>query len=68
VTVQPFSGEKPSGAFEVFANGFAGKSPLMNPNQAVARADGVAQALDGSLYITDSQKGRIWRVIYKGGK
>ncbi|MGD1091307.1 MAG: sorbosone dehydrogenase [Bryobacteraceae bacterium] len=68
VTFQPFSGEKPSGAFEVFANGFAGKSPLMNPNQAVARADGVAQALDGSLYITDSQKGRIWRVIYKGGK
>ena len=36
----------------------------MNPNDAVARADGVAQAPDGSLYIADSQKGKIWRVIY----
>ena len=66
VTFQPFAGGKPSGTFEVFANGFAGKDPLMQPNQAVARADGVAQAPDGSLYISDSQKGKIWRVIYKG--
>jgi glucose/arabinose dehydrogenase len=65
VTFQPFSGEKPSGAFEVFASGFAGKEPLMNPNEAAARADGVAQAPDGSLYIGDSQKGKIWRVMYK---
>lgn len=35
---------------------------------AVARPDGVAQAPDGSLYITDSQKGKIWRVIYTGRK
>ena len=68
VTFQPFSGDKPSGNFEVFANGFAGKDPLMNPNDAVARADGVAQAPDGSLYIGDSQKGKIWRVMYKGAK
>ena len=65
VTFQPFAGGKPSGNFEVFADGFAGKDPLMNPNDAVARADGVAQAPDGSLYITDSQKGKIWRVMYK---
>ncbi|MGD1094419.1 MAG: hypothetical protein ABSB35_20815 [Bryobacteraceae bacterium] len=68
VTFQPVSGGKPSGAFEVFASGFAGKAPLMNPNEAVARADGVAQAPDGSLYIAESQKGRSWRVIYRGGK
>jgi glucose/arabinose dehydrogenase len=66
VTFQPFAGNKPSGAFDVFANGFAGKDPLMQPNQAAARADGVAQAPDGSLYISDSQKGKIWRVFYKG--
>jgi glucose/arabinose dehydrogenase len=66
VTFQPFADGKPSGAFEVFAKGFAGKDPLMNPNEAVARADGVAQAPDGSLYIADSQKGKIWRVIYTG--
>lgn len=66
VTFQPFSGDKPSGKFEIFANGFAGTDKLMNPNSAVARADGVAQAPDGSLYITDSQKGKIWRVFYRG--
>ncbi len=66
VTFQPFSGGKPSGEFEIFATGFAGKSPLMNPADAVARADGVAQAPDGSLYIGDSQKGRIWHVYYRG--
>jgi glucose/arabinose dehydrogenase len=68
VTFQPFSGGKPSGDFEVFASGFTGKTPLMNPNDAVARPDGVAEAPDGSLYITDSQKGKIWRVMYQGAK
>jgi len=68
VTFQPFSAGKPSGDFEVFASGFQGKTPLMNPNQAVARPDGVAEGPDGSLYITDSQKGKIWRVLYRGGK
>jgi glucose/arabinose dehydrogenase len=64
VTFQPFSAGKPSGKYEVFADGFAGKSPLMRPNEAVARADGVAQGPDGSLYISESQKGKIWRVMY----
>jgi glucose/arabinose dehydrogenase len=67
VTFQPFVNGKPSGKGEIFAAGFAGKLPIMNPNAAVARADGVAQAPDGSIYITDSQKGKIWRVFYRGG-
>jgi glucose/arabinose dehydrogenase len=50
----------------VFADGFAGQSPLTNPGAAVARPDGIAQAPDGSLYIGESQKGKIWRVIYRG--
>ena len=66
VTFQPFAGGKPSGTFEVFADGFAGKTPLMNPGEAAYRADGVAQARDGSLYISESQKGRVWRVVYTG--
>lgn len=66
VTFQPFAKDKPSGKFEVFANGFAGTDKLMSPGAAVARADGLAQAPDGSLYITDSQKGKIWRVMYTG--
>jgi glucose/arabinose dehydrogenase len=68
VTFQPFANGKPSGAFEVFADGFGGTTPVMNPNDAVARADGVAQAPDGSLYITDSQKGRVWRVFYRAAR
>jgi glucose/arabinose dehydrogenase len=64
VTFQPFSGGNPKGDFEVFANGFAGTSQIQ-PNSAVARPDGVAQGPDGSLYITDSQKGKIWRVMYQ---
>jgi glucose/arabinose dehydrogenase len=66
VTYQPFARDNPSGKFEIFASGFAGKTPLMNPNDALARADGVAQAPDGSLYITESQKGKVWRVFYRG--
>ena len=68
VTFQPFVNGQPSGHFEVFANGFAGVAKLENSGSAVARADGVAQAPDGSLYIADSQKGKIWRVFYSGGK
>ncbi|MGH9652913.1 MAG: PQQ-dependent sugar dehydrogenase, partial [Bryobacteraceae bacterium] len=66
VTFQPFSGKKPSGKSEIFASGFAGKKPLMNPDAAAARANGVAQGPDGSLYIADSVKGKIWRVFYRG--
>ena len=68
MTFQPFSGKDPSGKFEIFASGFAGKAQIMNPNDALARADGVAQAPDGSLYITESQKGKVWRVFYRGAK
>jgi glucose/arabinose dehydrogenase len=66
VTFVPFTGAKPSGPYEIFANGFAGQTPLMRPNNATYRADGVAQGPDGSLYIAESQKGRIWRVFYRG--
>ncbi len=66
VTFQPFANGKPSGKFEIFASGFAGNTPLMNPNDAAARADGVTQAPDGSLFITESQKGKVWRVFYRG--
>jgi glucose/arabinose dehydrogenase len=69
VTFQPISQGKSSGMFEVFADGFTGKTtPLRNPNEATARPDGVAQGPDGSLYIGESNKGKIWRVMYRGGR
>lgn len=62
----PFRGASPSGNYEVFADGFAGKMPLRDPNDASYRPEGVAMAGDGSLYISEGQKGRIWRVFYRG--
>ena len=68
VTFQPISNGKASGDYEIFAGGFPGKAPLMNPAEAMARPDGIATAPDGSMYIGDSQKGRVWRVLYRGDR
>lgn len=65
VVFVPFGGSKVTGQWETFADGFAGKMPLMNPNDAVSRPTGLAQGPDGSLYIADSVKGKIWRVIFR---
>lgn len=63
----PFRTGKVTGQWETFADGFAGKMPLARPEDAVARPSGLAQGPDGSLYISDSVKGTIWRVVYRGG-
>ena len=70
VTFVPFAAgqPKPSGPYEVFADGFAGRMPLARPNDAAARPDGLAVGPDGSLYVTDDISGRIWRVMYRGAK
>ena len=66
VVFQPMKNGKASGAYEVFADGFAG-SELKdnNPRNATYRPMGLAVGPDGSLYIADSQKGRIWRVTHQ---
>ena len=56
------------GNWEVFADGFAGTDPIINVSDAQFRPMGLAMGPDGSLYITDSRKGKIWRVMYKGDK
>ncbi len=65
VVFVPFRDGKPTGEWEVFADGFAGKKPIMSPGDAEYRPCGLAQGADGSLYISDSQKGKIWRVLYQ---
>ena len=67
VVLQPFANGKPYGKFEIFADGFAGKPVITNQTQYAARPDGVAVAPDGSIFITDSVKGKVWRVFYRGG-
>jgi glucose/arabinose dehydrogenase len=61
----PFNTTLPAGAWEIFASGFAGKDTIKNPDEALHRPMGLATGSDGSLYISDSQKGTIWRITYK---
>ncbi|MEJ7768185.1 MAG: c-type cytochrome [Chitinophagaceae bacterium] len=64
----PFLNGKPSGPVEVFADGFAQFEPLINVSDAVYRPMGLAMGPDGSLYISDTEKGKIWKVRYRGDR
>jgi len=64
----PFSGGKPTGSWEVFADGFAKVDPIVDVSDAVYRPMGIAIGPDGSMYISDSEKGKIWRIMFKGDK
>ena len=66
VAFVPMSNGVPSGEPEIFASGFPGVDIITEPDQAKYRPMGLAQGPDGSIYITDSKEGRIWRIIYKG--
>lgn len=62
VAFVPFANGHPTGAYETFADGFAGA--VKDPGRATHRPAGLAQGLDGSLYIADDVRGTIWRVTY----
>lgn len=63
----PFDAQgMPAGKFEEFATGFPGVEYFTNTRDARYRPGGVAVGPDGSLYIGETEKGRIWRVIYTG--
>jgi glucose/arabinose dehydrogenase/cytochrome c553 len=64
----PFEKGKPTGEWEVFADGFTGVDTVFNTSDAIYRPMGLAMGPDGSLYISESNKGKIWRVLYKGNK
>ncbi len=64
VVFVPFDGEYPSGDWEIFADGFAGIETVESTGDAKYRPCGLAQGPDGSLYVVDSNKGKIWRIIY----
>ena len=68
VAFVPFEAGAPSGPWEVFADGFAAVDPIVNTSNAAARPMGLAQGPDGSLYVSDSVKGKIWRVMFKGNR
>jgi glucose/arabinose dehydrogenase len=64
VTFLPWRNGRPSDTYRVFADGFAGGA--FTVAGAAHRAVGLAQAPDGSLYVSDDQAGWIWRVSYVG--
>ncbi len=65
VAFVPFKNGKPSGDWEVFADGFAGGAEFMQPGSAKHRPCGLAQGPDGSLYVSDDQGGTVYRISYK---
>ena len=55
---------QPTGDWEVFADGFAGVDNVASPGDALHRPCGLAQGPDGSLYVSDSVNGTIYRIVY----
>jgi len=64
----PFENGIPTGQWEVFADGFAVVDTIVNTSDAHHRPMGLAEGPEGSLYISDSREGKIWRVMFKGNK
>lgn len=64
VVFQPFANGAPRDSSETFADGFAGSRKY--PRFADHRPVGLAEGPDGSIYISDDQRGRIWKVVYTG--
>jgi glucose/arabinose dehydrogenase len=63
VVFQPMANGNASGAYQIFADGFAGARK--EPGLAAHRPSGLAVGPDGALYISDDQGGRVWKVTYK---
>ncbi len=64
----PFENGKPTQKWEVFADGFAGVDRIKKMQNAKYRPMGLAEGPDGSLYISESKTGKIWRVLFNGDK
>lgn len=64
----PFKDGQPSGDWEVFADGFAGVDPIESVKDALLRPMGIAFDKEGAMYLSDSVKGRIWKITFEGDK
>jgi glucose/arabinose dehydrogenase len=67
VVFVPFDKAGKAGQPQIFADGFAGPEAAdRNPGKAMYRPSGAAVGPDGSLYVVDTLKGRVWRIAYNG--
>jgi len=62
----PFKDGVPSGPWEVFADGFSKVDTIVTTSEAGYRPMGIAEGPDGSLYISESEEGKVWRIMFKG--
>jgi glucose/arabinose dehydrogenase/mono/diheme cytochrome c family protein len=65
VVFQALSDDHAAGRCEIFADGFAGS--VESPGKAEHRPSGLAVGPHGSLYVSDDVRGRIYRIVYRGG-
>ena len=68
VAFVPLKDGEAAGPWEVFADGFAGLDTIVSNSDAHYRPMGLAEGPDGSIYVSDTEKGRVWRIMYKGDK
>ena len=61
----PFKNGQPIGKWEVFADGFTGLETIHTMDEVKYRPMGLAEGADGSLFISESRQGKIWRVVYE---
>ena len=64
----PFEEGVPKGEMEIFSYGFIRREVISDMEESEHRPMGLAQGPDGSLYISESKKGKIWRIIFNGSK
>jgi glucose/arabinose dehydrogenase len=60
-----FADGRPAGDPESFADGFARADGLHTSGDLRDRPIGLALGADGSLYVSDADYGRIWRIFYR---
>ena len=48
----------------MFADGFARVDTIADMSEAKYRPMGLSEGPDGSLYVSESKNGKIWRIVF----